>query len=229
MGIKQIVSKIVSEYNPISNSHRNRMRKRLTNKDVTLLCPNCLGGILFHDLGLKFNSPTVNLMLTQKDFLQFVQNLDVYRKGTLTFFKDSELACPCAYLQVKNYPDVKITFTHYHNEQEAHLKWNERYTRIKKDNVFICLQERDGITYEDIKRLASLKVKGIVVFTAHRYDDIPYTVYMDKYKSDGEVGNILKKNHISGKREYEQYFDFVKWFNEADGRDYDVKPYIRKM
>lgn len=228
MSIKQIVSKLVSEYNPVLNLRRNRMRKQLKNKEVTFLCPNCLGGILFHDLGLKFNSPTVNLMMTQTDFLQFVLNIDAYQKGTLSFYKDKELTCPCAYLQVENYPDVKITFTHYHNEEEASLKWKERYARIKKDNMFICLQERDGITYEDIKKLASLKVKGMVVFTAHEYADIPYAVCIGKYKADGEVGNILRKNHISGKREYENYFDFVKWFNEADRKNYDVAPYVRK-
>lgn len=73
-----------------------------------------------------------------------------------------------------------------------------------------------------------MNLKGLVVFTAHKYD-LPYTVYIDKYNADGEVGNILRKNHLTESREYEKYFDFVKWFNEADGGNYDVSKFIIQM
>lgn len=64
----------------------------------TLLCPNCIGGILFHDLGLKFQSPTVNIMMTQTDFVRFVLNLDYYLSQELSFFKKTGYNCPCAHL-----------------------------------------------------------------------------------------------------------------------------------
>lgn len=229
MNAKQIIKKLVIEYNPVYVLRKYKMRRLLKNKEITLLCPNCLGGILFHDLDLKFNSPTVNLMMTQRDFLQMVFNLDKYQKGTLHFYEDSEMSCPCAYLEAENLPSLKIIFTHYNNDEEAYLKWNERYARIKRENMFICLQERDGITLDQIKHLSTLDVKGIVVFTAHEYDDVPYVVYIDKYKSDGNVGNILERNHFTGMREYEKYFDFVRWFNEANGKDYNVRPFIKRV
>ena len=222
MSLKSKLNAIL-ENNPLKKARINRMRKKLMKKDITLFTPNCLGGILFHDLGLQFLSPTVNLMLTQKDFLEFVLNLDDYLSGEFEFFKHNEHCCPCACLTPKN-GDKKITivFTHYHSEQEALDKWNARKERINKDNIFIFMQERDGVTKEDIQKLANLNVRGVVVFTCDDYKDIPYTVFVDKYKNDDEVGNILKKNHITGSREYEKYFDFVKWFNEADGAPYNV-------
>ena len=39
--------------------------------------------------------------------------------------------------------------------------------------------------------IGELNVKGIVVFTANEYPDIPYALYLPKYHDDGEVGNIL--------------------------------------
>lgn len=227
LGMKKKIEKLLSEKNPIAIKRRVKLRNQLKNKDVTFLCPNCIGGIMFHDLGCKFYSPTVNLMLTQTDFVQFLFHLDDYIKGDFTFFEDPELTCPCAYLHVENLPDIRITFTHYHSEEEAAKKWTERCSRIRKNNLFIFLQERDGLTRNDIEKLATLEAKGIVVFTAHNYKDIPYAVQIKKYEVDGEVGNILKKNYVNDSREYEKYFDFVKWFNEADGKNYDVSSYIK--
>lgn len=216
------LSKIISTINPLAIVRRNKMRKKLNNKNVTFLCPNCIGGILFHDLGLKFLSPTVNLMMSQNDFIDFVLNLDEYLNGYFDFFKHNEYDCPCAYLKAKGQKDIIIHFTHYKDQKTAVEKWKERTKRIQRDNIFVFLTERDGITREQIESLKRLNVKGLVVFTANNYDDIPYCVQIKKYKKCGEVGNILKKSYFNDSREYEKYFDFVKWFNEADGKVYDI-------
>lgn len=111
------------------------------------------------------------------------------------------------------------------SEEEAVKKWNDRVKRINRDNLFIFCEERYGITENEIRLLAEIKAKGIVVFTAKEYDDIPYALYISKYHDDGEVGNILSRNYLDDSREYEAYFDFVKWFNEANGGNYDISPY----
>lgn len=221
-------AKSIIDNNFIYKCRIKRIRKKLRSKEITLLTPNCLGGILYHDLGLRFLSPTVNLMMTQTDFLDFVMHLDEYINGEFEFIKIEEHKCPCAYLSRSNSDKrIKDVFTHYNDEKEALDKWNSRKERINKDNIFIFIEERDGITKQDLEKLASLKVKGIVAFTCNEYKDMPYAVYLPKYHKDGEVGNILKKNHLTGKREYEKYFDFVKWFNEADGAPYTVQTFCK--
>lgn len=208
--------------NPIAKIRRWHMRKRLKCSAITFLCPDCIGGLLFHDLGLKFMSPTVNLMMIQTDFFKFVMNLDYYLSCELEFYKHDLYDFPCAHLG-----DINLHFTHYRTCEEAEYKWEQRKRRIQKNNIYIFLEERDGLKKEQIQALRSLKVKGIVVFTAKEYLDIPYTVYIQKYKNDGKIGNILKRSFLTDSREYERYFDFIKWFNEANGDDYDVTPYIR--
>lgn len=203
------------------------MRRKLKNKDFTFLTPNCLGGILLHDLGLQFLTPTINLMMTQGDFLKFVSNLDEYINSDLEFLPPNKHDCPCACIRPSGQPEITIYFTHYKTAEEARIKWVERSARINKDNLFVFLEERDGITRKDLECLKELQVKGIVVFTCNRYPDLPFCVYIDKYHEQGEVGNILKKNLIDDSREYEKIFDFVKWFNEAKGSNYDVKGYTK--
>lgn len=217
MSVKETVKHLLFEKNPVAIRRRKKMREMLTNTTPTFLCPNCIGGILFHDLDLQFRSPTINLMMLQTDFVKFVLNMDEYLAQELSFFKHPEYAFPCAHLG-----DITLHFTHYHTEDEAARKWVERSARIDRDNLFVFLEERDGLTRDDILRLGSIHARGLVVFTANHYPDIPYTLQISKYASDGEVGNILAKSYWDGTHEYEKYFDFVKWFNEAGANGYSI-------
>lgn len=122
--------------------------------------------------------------------------------------------------------DIALHFTHYHTEEEAAQKWAERSTRIDRDNLFVFLDERDGLTREEMLLLGSIHARGLVVFTASAYPDIPYTLQIPKYASDGEVGDILAKSYWDDSREYERYFDFVKWFNEANG-DSNISQFVK--
>jgi uncharacterized protein (DUF1919 family) len=222
MRIKDAVRRVLSEKNPLAIARINKMRQSLQNNTPSLLCPNCIGGILFHDLGLRFRSPTINTMMIQDDFVKYVLNLEHYLQEELCFYQDQEYDCPCARLG-----DIVIHFTHYKTELEAKEKWIERSLRIDRDNLFVVLQERDGLTMSDMKALGRIHARGLVIFTAHSYPELPYAVQIRKYEKDGSVGNILKRNWLDSSREYEKYFDFVKWFNEANGGGFDASPYLR--
>lgn len=212
---KKIIKHLLSEKNPVAIHRRNKMRRALINTSPTFLCPNCIGGILFHDLGIQFRSPTVNTMIYQPDFVKFVLNLDYYLAQELVFFNKPGYVCPCAQLG-----DITIHFTHYATPEEATAKWNERKTRIDKDNLFVFLTERDGLTKAEIQKVGGVRARGLVVFTAKDYPDIPYTIQIPKYRECNMVGNILKKRMIDDRKEYEQYFDFVEWFNSPEGSPY---------
>ena len=227
MNFKTRFTNALESVNPIAVMRRSNMRKRLLNRDMTLLIPNCAGGHIFHDLGLRFMSPTINLMMYQYDFIEFVLHLDEYLSCELQFYKHEEYDFPCAKLAPESLREISIHFTHYESEDEAKEKWYSRSNRINKENMFVCMSERDGITKEDIKRLSSLDVKGIVVFTCNNYEDIPYQCFVPKYANDNEVGNILRRRYFDDSKEYEDHFDFVGWFNEADGSPYNVSKFVK--
>lgn len=213
--------------NPFARARRESMRRRLVNRDFSFLVPNCLGGILLHDLGLRFLSPTVNLMMRQDDFLSFVLHMDTYLDEKLSFLEHPAGECPLAVLSPAGLPQITIHFTHYKTEEDAAQKWNERKQRINRENLFVLIEERDGIGRKELEAFGSLKARGIVAFTCNEYPDLPYCVYLPKYHADGEVGNILKKRLLDDSREYEHFFDFVKWFNEAADGDHDVRPFLK--
>ena len=222
MNGKELIKRFLHRANPLAIRRRNRMRKALINKTPSFLCPNCIGGILFHDLGLQFRSPMVNLMLKQPDFVKFVLNPGYYLSQELHFYEKPGYSCPCAHLG-----DITIHFTHYRSPEEAERKWEERKHRIDWDNLFVFASERDGLTREEILQLGNVRCRGLVVFTANAYPDIPYALQIPKYAAEGKVGNILEKSRLNESREYERYFDFVKWFNEADGAPYGAARFAK--
>lgn len=48
-----------------------------------------LGGVIFHELGLKFMSPTINLWMKPKDFIKYCSNLKHYSQCKLEFLDSS--------------------------------------------------------------------------------------------------------------------------------------------
>ena len=87
--ISRIKNKLWYELNPF---FRERIilpyrRNRFNNPDVTILSSNCLGGCIAHDLNLRFNSPTVNLWMTPKDFIRFCSDLRTYTRSELQFIE----------------------------------------------------------------------------------------------------------------------------------------------
>ena len=112
----------------LKKSHIKKAKSRLENNDFTLLASNCIGGIIYNNLGVRFNSPTINLQINSDEFAKMVLNFDEYIKKEIEFI-EPENGIPVGMLG-----DVRITFTHYHTNEEALKKWNERKERISNKN-----------------------------------------------------------------------------------------------
>lgn len=122
-------------------------RIRLKNTDVTLIASNCNGCCILHDLGLKFNSPFVNLWVEPSDFIKLCENLKDYLQYDLVFITppESEITYPVALLN-----DVKLYFQHYSSKEEAALAWDRRKSRINSDALYFLFTDRDGCTEQNL-------------------------------------------------------------------------------
>ena len=183
------------------------MRKNLKNKDFTFLASNCTAGIIYHRLGMKFLSPTINMFIWQDDFLKFVLDLPHYLDQKLRFIETDE-GYPVAMLD-----DIKLYFNHYKTNEEAEEKWEERKKRMNMDNLFILMCDRDGITDEDMLRLNEVNCRNKVVLTAKEHPEVDFAFQLPEYANEDYVGYYLGKNAITDKTVVEKHFDFVKWLN----------------
>lgn len=199
-------------WNVFYNLHNNRRRKGNHNEDFTLFCSMCYGGFIYHELGLKFRTPTINLFIRQKDFLKMISDPYKYMSIELEFEPfGSRYNYPVAMLG-----DVEIHFNHYKSNEEANDKWVERRKRINWENMYVIMIEREGISYEDIVQFDQLSYyKNKVIFTCQDYPEIKSACFLKCYKkSRGGVQSILRHVPMSGLRVADKYFDYVKFLNK---------------
>lgn len=182
--------------------------RRLKNDNFTILCSNCIGGIICNRLGKQFLSPTVNLWFFQDDFIKFLLDLKGYLTEELVFI-ESKYDHPVAKLR-----DIKIFFAHYHTEEEAAAAWNRRKERINFNNLYIIMYDRDGVTREDLLKLKDVPCKGRIVLSeyARDYEGIDYLHTLKPGK--GASGNQFVDIDALGIYTFEKQFDYVGWLNQ---------------
>lgn len=183
-------------------------QKRLINDNFTLICNNCNGGFLYHDLSLKFRSPFINLWLEPHDFVKYLQNLDYYRSQELVFIEEEGIDYPVALLG-----DIKIYFMHYQTREEAMNKWNERSSRIDLTNFFVLFIENENTTEQDLIDFDALPYEHKVVFVHHDHPEIVSSFKISGHETDESFGGYYRYlNAHTGKKYYDE-FDYISWFN----------------
>lgn len=184
-------------------------RKRLKNLNPTIISSNCNGGIIYHDLNLPFNSPTINLSMDTDDFIKLLCNLKYYLEQKIIEIEDKNYNFPCGMLD-----DIKIRFNHYKTFQEAVDKWNERKERINWDNIYVMGIDGDNATYESLKKFDELPYENKVIFTHKNYPEIKSSYYIKGFEDKGEVGVLIHFREKFWIRRYLDDFDYVSFFNK---------------
>lgn len=208
-------------FRDVRRAARNKKNiARLKSKDITIISSNCAGGVISHDLGLRFNSQFVNLAMRPKHFVKYLSNFDYYNSLDVSF--PAELQSECwsgGHYPVGVVGDTEIHFIHYSSYEEASKKWSERKARINKDSLFIIMSERDGCTKEDLLAFDALPFKNKVVFTKLPYEDIKSSFYIPGFEKDSYVGVVLSFKNILSSKRIVDIFPYVDWFNG----DYSVE------
>lgn len=62
--LKKIYRKVL-RYNIVK-----KYKKNIQNKNFTIISSNCIGGLIYHDLGMQFKSPTINMYIKANDFIK---------------------------------------------------------------------------------------------------------------------------------------------------------------
>lgn len=189
----------------IDSSFEKKLRRKLKNDQFSILCSNCIGGIIYHRLGKQFLSPTINMWMHQGEFLIFLENLDEALEQELVFIK-TKYDHPVAQLTTKG-GSVNLYFNHAKTEEEADRNWTRRKARINRDNLFVIMYDTDNITEDDIRRLEKIQCRNKIVLSANKRD-IPYVLTI---KSKG-ASNYLATDRF-GRRDFEKKFDYVEWLN----------------
>lgn len=131
----------------------------LRNSNVSIISNNCWGGITYHSLDLEFNSPFINMFMSEIDYIKMLGDFKSYMSQPIKFeYLDKTGSYP-----ICSIGDIKLYCNHYKSFDEVKEKWEKRVAKINYDNlVFMCYTE-DEI---QAKRFDSLPHKKKILFTS---------------------------------------------------------------
>lgn len=164
----------------LAKPRRYKLRKRLKNKNFTIISNNCWAAMaVYQFLGIKYNTPTVGLFFSDEDYLRFVERLDYYLNQPINFvnFEESKFyknitttEYPKIKFPIAHLDDVEILCMHYKSEKEFMTKWERRKTRINRSNIIIKFSIRDISTNssEYIERIKNIPFKNKICFSPYK-------------------------------------------------------------
>lgn len=186
---------------------RKGYREKFYGKKPSIISCNCIGGIIYHELGLEFTSPTINLYMKSEDFIKFCEKLSYYLSQEIEeYVGDIEREYPLGMLG-----DILIYFVHYKSLDEARKKWNERKKRIDYENIYIIAMDRDGFTEEHLRRFEQLPYQNKKLFTHLPYEGHKDVVYIKGYEQEEQLEGLLY--HTKGGHYLIDQFDWISWLN----------------
>ncbi len=176
-------------------------------KTPTILCSNCIGGMIYSNLGLRFMSPTINLWCDAEDLAKVAQRPEHYLSQQIEFVRDDP---EYRYdYPVGKIDDVYLYFTHYKTEEEAARKWYERRGRFDSDNVYI-ITDNNGLSETGREKLINSRHRRLVIFTGEaERDEYDFQLHHDMRKS------YSIRNYF-GFAPFEEEFNYAAWLSDKE-------------
>ena len=191
----------------------------------TIIANNCIAGSMLHDLGLRFNTPTINLQILPREYIKFCRDFRHYMETEIQECKQSELSDVHKYdlinmfghVPINEFPyglcdDILIVFQHYSNFNEARAAWNRRKARVDYDHIgfmFYIAWEHDQ---HRAAQFLDLGLKNSVVFT-ERFD-----INLPHFRVDSPEGGHFLDVAPNGKKYFAQVFSPEKFIKEVRER-----------
>lgn len=188
---------------PIDKHYTRCCKRRLKNNNFSILCNSCIGGSMYHRLGLEFLTPTINLSIKPKDFIKFLNNIDFYLSQEFVEIQNDKW-WPAGMLG-----DIKVDFVHYKTFQEGVEAWNRRKERLNFSNLYIVIRDihNNCITEDDINSL-KINYNNVVVLTENK-NSSKYFKTIKLRKTQEEHYRNLSNLHI-----WEAKWDWIKFINK---------------
>ncbi|WP_158621824.1 DUF1919 domain-containing protein [Helicobacter sp. MIT 05-5293] len=118
---------------------------------MRILSNNCIGGFLYQDYHLPYQTPLAMLQIAPNDFVQFLSNLDDYLGYELENIESHNTKVIETFVSlggsanitfpVGKLGEIIVFFQHSKSFQEAKESWNRRIMRFQKDKsqIYVIL------------------------------------------------------------------------------------------
>ena len=184
---------------PMRSARIARRYRAMGGGAASILSNNCAAGRMLHDLGLRLDTPTINLWMTFADYLTLAEGLPGSLAGELRDVHDADERNPVADLRVAG-RSVRLHFLHVETFADARADWERRRGRVDLARLFLVATDNSDATPGELDRFKAL----------------PYPKKMfvrDAWKAEalGEAGVLVRGDFRDGFNVH----DFPGWFGET--------------
>lgn len=187
----------------------NRMRRGLTSRRFVILSSNCIGGCLLHDLGCRFDTPTINMVIPE--FVTFCENWQ-------QLLQLAPIPCPeedCAFPVFQLGP-VQLRGVHYPSDEAFLADWNRRAKRMLQKveegaEILLFAADTQLLAENAVERFEKLPYRK-VVFSANALP-CENCVIIPEFAGQPHVGDMTRYGDSQGRRLFEKYFNCVEFIN----------------
>ena len=187
---------------------------------TTVIANNCIAGSILHDLNMRFDTPTINLLIPPRQFPKFCKNLkhymeydvveytnfsDEYRQDIINIFGNIPPYFPYGLCD-----DILIVFQHYASFKDGKDAWNRRRARIDYEHIGYIFYLAEEKYSEAAWEFQNLGLNPSVIITEGFNIDIPhYNCFLPEDK-------IFLDTAPNGKKYYAQEFNPKEFITEVN-------------
>lgn len=180
-------------------------------KDVSILSSNCWGGELYHDAGMRFLSPTINLTFDPLDFITFINRIKEIRSSTMVE-ENTDEPYPVGLLKYSDGKYIRVYFVHYNSFEDAKEIFYKRAMRIT-DKIVVLLMVRN-LSKPVIEAFDSIPYKKICIFGDTKEQISNNSNFIQFKKIITSKKDVLSfKSYLNGRRVIDDvdfdYYNFI--------------------
>lgn len=180
----------------------SKIRRKVKQGNVqrTIICNNCLGGLLYNDFGMMFNSPFINLYIPANHYVEMLHYIKDIKEWSLRDITPLYNSYPVGLLNNA----WEIHFLHYKSFAEAESKWMYRTARMNLNAIYVILVETASCSYGLLQNFDRLDDMKKVAVTSQKYDDISCSYMLRDYDGKNLNGELFYKLSF-GRYPYDYY------------------------
>lgn len=181
----------------------------LLSLDFTIISNNCVGGLIYKQMGLPYTTPFVGLFILPEDYYRLTKDIRSYLELPIVFDEELKLFQLGQYFYpVGHLGDVTLHFLHYESVEEARDKWNRRKKRMNWNNIYFKFDNKDGITDELLEKVDQLPYHNKIILVHKKYPQLTHQQVVE-VSDENEVGIINTPL---------QAWDVISWLNKGGNK-----------
>ena len=203
---------------PHCRAYRNKMhseaRARLDReliRDASIIAVNCCGGEISNALGLRFNSPFVNISMERNAFAEMCADMDRYLSGS--FSAENRGGVVFGTLEAEGAAPVSMTFPHDSDPAETEGNWERRIRRLNPDKIILITDDK-GLDEEHLRMFAGIDCFRKICLTSRKdwADKYECCRLLKEYEGRPQTGTYQAKA-FNGLHKFENMWDYVGFLN----------------